>query len=369
MLSWKIGFEIELLAPPGRTRADLAERVAARRGGTVKQFFHRQAEPSKAPGHPVFENLTPGFEVVDASGARVAAFVDDFTLQRDLEKAAPPRQGWHRIVADDARLLSLVERHCDPSAPLEHVLEPLAALFGTAMQRHPSGMVRVVDDRGASVAIGAPLPGERERPCEIVTAPIEREHARVLGDLLADAAALGFSAPLEGATHLHFDAAPLCAAPSLSTLVEVLSAQGETLKAMLGTNPHCVRLGCWPAALAELTRSDRFLALNWDQARAALGELGLSKYCDFNLLNIASANSSKHTFEVRILPTHLTAQPIIEAAILFEALLRWCSGAVGAAAAVPKRLAVLIQSLPLDEARRGSWEARAQAIEGSGETL
>ena len=108
---------------------------------------------------------------------------------------------------------------------------------------------------------------------------------------------------------------------------------------------------------------------DWDQARAALGELGLSKYCDFNLLNIASANSSKHTFEVRILPTHLTAQPIIEAAILFKALLRWCSGAVGAAAAVPKRLAVLIQSLPLDEARRGSWEARAQAIEGSGETL
>ena len=66
-----------------------------------------------------------------------------------------------------------MERHCDPDAEGDRALEPLAALFGTEAQRHEAGMVRVVDERGRSVAIDAPLPGERERPCEIVTAPIE----------------------------------------------------------------------------------------------------------------------------------------------------------------------------------------------------
>ncbi|MBX3431285.1 MAG: amidoligase family protein [Hyphomonadaceae bacterium] len=324
VLTWKIGFEVELVAPRGVSRADLAARVAQRIGGKVHRRFHQQAEPSKASNVPIFENLTLGFQVSEGDKP-VASFVDDLTLQRDLDREASPADGWYRIVADDARILRLVCQHCDPAAPLETVLNPLAALFATTPQTN-AGMVRVRDDEDRSVAIAAPLPGERERPCETVTAPIERDHAKVLEELLTDARALGFAAPIEGATHLHFDATALQSASTIATLVDVLWRHGDALKAMFGANPNCVRLGSWPEALPQLTKSQQFRALRWRDAQAALRKVGLSKFCDYNLLNVALGTQTKHTFEVRILPTHLTAAPIIEAAALFEALLGACAG-------------------------------------------
>ncbi len=341
-LGWKMGFEIELLAPAGVTRAMLADRVAERHGGKMRAFFHPQSEPSKVPGRPTFENLTPGFEALDRDGKRIATFVDDITLQADLDRGAKPVPGWYRVVADDARLLRLVIRHCDPEAAGDALLSPLAKLFGTEPQVHESGMVRIVDDRDASVAISAPLPGERERPCEIVTAPLTSDHARILGELLDDACTLGFSVPVEGATHIHFDATPLLSARVIARLVALFSTFGSDLKTLVGANPNCVRLGAWPESLPALVETETFQRLEWPAAREALGELGLSKYCDFNLLNIAMANQAKHTFEVRILPSWLEAEPIIAAAGLFEGLLHWCCGT----ASRPATLAELIESLP-----------------------
>lgn len=355
-LSWKMGFEIELMAPRGASRADLAARVAHRLGGRVRRFFHPQSEPSQVPGQPVFENLTLGFEVIDADGRRLAAFVDDLTLQGGLDKRAAPKPGWYRIVADDGRLLRLVMRHCDAQAPLASLLDPFAALFGTAPQAQASGMVRVVDDRGVSVAIGAPLPGERERPCEIVTAPLEADHAEALEALLVDAREEGFETPLEGATHIHFDATPLLSAPVIAALAEVFWTYGDALKTLAGANPHCVRLGRWPEALPALTRSAAFRAMAWPEARAALAGVGLTKYCDFNLLNIATENHDKHTFEVRVLPVWLEAEPIVEAAALFEGLLRWCCGAPPV---LPPTLSALVAQLPLPQAAKRIWQARA----------
>jgi len=349
------------MAPPGRMRADLATRTSRRLGGTVRRFFHPQSETSAGQARPVFENLTLGFEATDPGGRRIAAFVDDLTLQADLDKRAAPRPGWYRIVADDARLLQLVMQHCDPSAPVATVLDPLAALFGTDAQPQPSGMVRIVDRRGASVAIAAPLPGERERPCEIVTAPIETDHAAVVGGLLADARAEGFGLPREGATHLHFDAAPLRSARVIAAVVELFGLHGEALKRLVGVNPHCVRLGPWPPALAELTRSEVFAAMDWPSARSALAKLGLSKYCDFNLLNIVAEDLDKYTFEVRILPAHLTPEPIIEAAVLFEAMLRWCSEPADMKRPAPLTIEALVAALPMAEADVRLWRARATA--------
>lgn len=346
-----------MLAPRGRSRADLAERVAARMGATVRRFFHQQAEPSKAPGLPIFENLTLGFEVVDASGARIAAFVDDLTLQADLERSTPPRAGWYRIVADDPRLLRLVTRHCDAEAPLDNVLEPLAALFGTDLERHEAGMVRAADDRGAAIALGATLPGERERPCEIVTAPIARDHHATLSALLEDARAEAFTVPREGATHIHFDAAALQSPATLARLVDALTLHGEALKQICEANPHCVRLGHWPPALNELTRSEAFAAMDWPQARAALKKLGLSKFCDFNLVNLVNEDRAKHTFEVRILPATLDAASIMAAAALFEGLLRWCS----TSAAPTADVRALLQALPLSADMQAHWSARLRA--------
>ncbi len=358
-LDWKTGFEIELMAPEGWSRRDLAEAVAARVGGTVERFFHPQSEPSAVEGRAVFENLTPGFRVRDAAGGWVASFVDDLTLQKDLDRERAPLAGWRRIVADDGRLLRLVERHCNPSVEDDRTLEPLAALFGTEAQRHEAGMVRVVDANGRSVAIDAPLPGERERPCEIVTAPIETDHEAVLEALLADAGGLGFSVPAEGATHVHFDGEALCSARAIAGVVEVWTRHGEALKRLVGVNPQCVRLGDWPVALAELTSGAAFRAMHWEAAKAALAGAGLTKYCDLNLMNLLTGRADKHTVEVRVMPAGLGAGPVIEAAALFEGVLGWARDREAGETAPGSLVELLIRS-PMDETSRGRWLERVR---------
>lgn len=361
-IKWKTGFEIELAAPRGRTRKDLADVLALQSGGTVQRIFHSQSEPSKVPGRPTFENLTPGFQLFDSSGQWVASFVDDLTLQADFDKQTPSQPGWYRIIADEARLLRLVIRHCDPASSIDNVLEPLADLFGTKLLSHDSGMFRVVDDRGVSVAICAPLPGERERPCEIVTAPISSGHCEKLSQLLDEANAQDFTIPNEGATHIHFDATTLCSAICIAKLVFVFEKFGEDLKRLVEVNGRCVRLGAWPESLSELTSSEKFQSLDWPEARQELSKLSLSKYCDFNLLNIATGNDLKHTFEVRILPSMMDSTKIVEAAALFEGLLDWCIDPTTSPARIPNSLSLLLDSAPVTRTMKKHWQ-RKIAIE------
>ena len=353
--NWKAGFEIELLAPRGRSRLDVAERVARRQGGTVRRFFHPQSEPSKVAGKPSFENLTPGFEALDGAERPIARFVDDMTLQAGLDPNAAPLPGWYRIVTDDRRLLRLILRHCDATEPIDRALAPIAGLFGTAPDVHPSGMVKVTDDRGASVAIAAPLPGERERTCEIVTPPLADAQEAALELLLGEARAAGCTLPREGATHIHFDAAPLTSARAVVNLVNALARHGEALKRLVGTNPHCIRLGRWPDRLLALVASPGFAALDWPAARQALGDVGLTKYCDFNLLNLANADPAKHTFEVRVLPASLDAAPIIAAASLFAALLHWCAAPAAGIRRIPDDPQAMIAALPLSPQAQAIW--------------
>jgi hypothetical protein len=359
---WKAGFEIELLAPRSQSRADLALRVARLHGGFVRRFFHPQQEPSKVPGKPKFENITHGFEALDSLGRPVARFVDDVTLQAGLNRSAAPLPGWYRIVTDDGRLLRLLIRHCEADSPLDRVLSPIAALFGTTAYAHPSGMVKVSDDRGVSVAIAAPLPGERERACEIVTPPIRDERNTLLGLLLNEARGAGFSVPLEGATHIHFDAGPLLSAGAIANLVRALSVHGDALKRLVGTNPNCIRLGKWPDALYTLVASPRFAALDWPAAQEALATVGLQKYCDFNLLNIATRNSVKHTFEIRVLPASLDPEPILDAAELFECILCWCIERPDETRPVPDDLAGLPVAIPLERLKRRALSVANQVV-------
>ena len=319
----RLGVEIELLAPKGRSREDLAIAIAGHHGGTVRRFFHPQGEPSKAPNTPFFENLILGFVVEDAAGQTLAQCVDDLTLQDDLDRRHPPRAGWYRIVSDDPRLLRLTMRHTDATAPLRTVLDPIAAMFGTEPVEGQGGMMRVADEAGTPVVLGAPLPGERERPCELVTAPIESDHLRHWETLLTLARSLGFTIPVEGAIHLHFDAAPLCKAATVANLVRFLSRHGAALKTRVGTNPRCRRLGSWPVELNRLVASPDFAGLDWETARAELGKLALTKYCDFNLRNLVHPVAHKHTFEVRILPVWLEGRPLFDAAVLFATILQW----------------------------------------------
>jgi hypothetical protein len=323
-LSWKLGVEVELLAPRGSDRSALACVLAERIGGRVTRSFHIDSEPSKVPGQDIFYNLTPAFTVLHRDGRPVARLVDDQTLQADLDRAAPPRPGWYRVVSDDRRLVRLIARHADPSATLDEVLVPVGRLFGTSPTAAPGGMSKLADEADESVAIACPLPGERERPCEIVTPPLERDHAAHLALLLDTAAAIGFTAPAEGAVHLHFDASPLRRPAALARLVRYFAPRLAELRAILGTNPRCVRLGAWPSALLDIVSAPDFAALDWPAARERLRPLGLTKFCDLNLRNLVHEDPRKDTFEVRILPVSLEPGPILRAAARFEVILRDC---------------------------------------------
>lgn len=366
-LGWKLGVEIELLAPPGRSRADLAEAVAHACGGSVRHTLHLDSEPSKVPGHPVFYNLTPAFEVHDAAGEVHLRCVDDLTLQADLDRMAAPRPGWWRIVADDARLLRIFARHLHADQPLPQALEALQSVCGAQLAAAAGGLWRLVDDSGAPLAIAAPLPGERERPCELITPPITQDHAVVLDRLLVHARRLGFTVPVEGATHLHFDASALCAAPVLANLVHTLHRWRVPLRRLVRTPTRFRRVGEWPAAVLEAVQAEDFHTLDWPSARARLRAVDPAKYCDFNLRNLAYARADRHTFEVRILAATLDTLTVMRAAALFEAILQHCrvSAPIVAAPALAWDAPALrdwLQTLPLDPQVRAHWLQQVDAL-------
>jgi len=324
--TWKIGVEVELLAPQGHSRLDLAQAIADYYGGSVRYFFHPQAEFSKVPGKPIFQNLTLGFEVLHPQGHWLAQCVDDLTIQADLNRSQPPLPHWYRIVSDDSRWLQLVKRLANPHASLEQVLLPIAELFGTPLEFGEGGMVRVTDDNQSAIAMTVPLPGERERPCELITAPLVDDHLARLEALLSLAKTLRFTLPRESATHIHFDATSLASPLIVANLVNFLWQHGDHLKQLVKTNPNCRRLGKWPVALSQLIKSPGFTTLPWEEAKTRLAALKLSKYCDFNLNNLIQPLKDKHTFEVRILPGGLEGDKIIELAAVFETILRWAMG-------------------------------------------
>ena len=75
-VTWKAGFENELMAPRVASRLDFALRVpgaASVRSGasSIPQ------KPSKVPGSPTFENPTLGFEAVDTRGRPITRFADE----------------------------------------------------------------------------------------------------------------------------------------------------------------------------------------------------------------------------------------------------------------------------------------------------
>lgn len=323
-INWKTGFEIELIAPVAKSRRDLANTIAANHDGTVKTIFYPQSEPSKAAGIQVFENLVLGFEVLNANGARIALCVDDLTIISDLDFHAKSKPGWYRIISDDARLLELVMAHCDPQQNQRNVLQPLAKLFGGDLHKNDGDLYKVTDRLKRSVAIAASLPGERERVCEIITAPIEQHHEEILSGLLTCAKDLGFSVPKEAAVHVHYDGRKLKNARVFCRMVDVFARHGDSFKKLVKSNPYCRRLGALSPKLVSQCREPGFAKIGWKPARKKLETLDVSKYSDFNFLNLIHETPGKETFEIRIFPGSMDAEEITEFAAMFGQVLTWC---------------------------------------------
>jgi hypothetical protein len=312
------GVEIELLAPIGSSRKAFCETLAKQVNGVMRPFFHIDTEPSKVKGKPVFFHLTQGFEVLSKQGESIVQCVDDITLQHDLDKSRPPIPGWYRILSDDLRLLRLIQKHSHADDPIEVVLNRVGSLFDAMPERSKGGVYRLADESGSSIALAAPLPGERERACELVTPPLTCDDTDALKRLLAVSSQMQFTLPEEGATHIHFDGQFFCNASILKKTINFLHAHRLILRHLLAANPHCSRLGDWSSDLLDVVNQTGFEAKSWEQVLETLKPLRLSKYCDFNIRNLIHAVPDKHTLEVRILPATQDANQILAAVDLFQ---------------------------------------------------
>jgi hypothetical protein len=319
VLHRRIGFEIELMAPAGLSRRSLALDLAARCGGRIRPVWHHDSEPSLVPGLGRFLHLTRGFEVRRPDGTLLATLVDDVTLLDGLDPRTPAPPGWYRILSDDPRLLSLLAAHSDPAGPLATALDRTARLWGTEVQRH-GDVYRLGDPSGATIALAAPLGGERERPCEIVTPPLAGDHAERLEELLGPARELGFTVPHEAAVHLHVDGAPFREAAALANVVRLFAHWREPLRQVLGTNPACRRLAPLPARLVAAADGEP----SFGELAAAATEGGLTKFFDVNLTQLFAETPIRDTVEIRILPGAIDAADVVHRAALVELLLDRC---------------------------------------------
>ena len=316
----KYGVEVELLAPSGLDRRALAQSIAVKLNGLVEPFFHLDSEPSYVKDKPVFYHLTQAFQVVDLSGEMLLQCLDDITLQEGLEKSTKPKEGWYRILSDDIRLLRLAHRHANPNDSIDKVLGSIACLFGVDVDAAKGGVYRVADEAGASIALAAPLPGERERPCELVTAPLAVNNTQALQLYLQMANELSFEIPVEGATHFHFDGAFFSNPSIFLKTVRFLHQYRLVLRRMMNTNLNCRRIGDWPHDFLELIKTDELLQLDWEDCRKRVAETGITKYCDFNLRNLIYTSPHKHTLEIRMLPATLDSEMLLRMLRCFNAI-------------------------------------------------
>jgi hypothetical protein len=315
----RAGFEIELLAPPGRSRRDLADLLAQRCGGEVRPVWHQDSEPvpiESLGGR--FLHLTQGFEVTRPSGELLCTVVDDVTITAELDARAAAPDCWIRVLTDDVRLLQVLADCCDPAGPLDHVLDQAAGLWNVGVEQ--IGNIWRIETRGATIALALPAGGERERPCEIVTPPLSTDHQALLEELLAPARELGFTVPVEAAVHIHVDGKPFRSAPAIANLIRLFGYRREELRDRLGTNPNCRRLAPLPHQLLDAVRGTPSI----EDLRTAAEAGNLSKFYDINLTQLLTDTPWRDTVEIRILPGTLDAADVVRRASIVERLLLRC---------------------------------------------
>lgn len=304
----KVGLELELLAPPGLTRDDLARALARELGGAVTFGWKYHGAGALPDGRPDCR-LTSAARV-EVKGKWFASFVDDPTLRDDL----PERDALSFAArTDDVRLAAFIERRCWH----RDARQRLHALTTTFDARETEE--GLVDPWGLPLVRWHVEPAERARVCEVVLRPLaDRERPAVLRRVMRRAAALGFTVPLEAAVHAHFDAAPFRSTRALRRLVLEWSAEW---RARFEPNPRCRKLGPFPEPVRRVAREasddDAFEVI-------AAGVLlaGLGRELDLNLLGLVERFPRHPTVEVRCLPGSLDAEATLQRLALAETFLR-----------------------------------------------
>ncbi len=306
----RIGIEVELIAPVGGSRRNLADHLAAACGGTVTQNWHLDSEPSANKSVGVFHHMTPAFDVVDGAGRPVARLVDDITIRRDLDFDAAPHPGWSRVVSDDPRFLRMLSGFLAPCGPDLAAVDDIVAGLGLVAE-HKESAIRLVDDSGASVALLAHMPGERQRVTELISPVITGDRQPWIDLVMGAVAELGFVVPHEGATHLHYDAAPFRSAQPFRRLVTTFGEHAAGMRELFGTNPNCVRIGRLPEAIDQIVNATDFDEMPWSEIADRIAPVeGLAKYLDVNIINLIRSEPPIDTVEIRTLPSTASASDL-----------------------------------------------------------
>ncbi len=293
----RVGLELELLAPDGKTRDDLARALAKQAGGALRLGLKYHGAGHFPDGRPD-ARLTPASRV-DVRGKWLASFVDDPTIEDDL----PPTSERRRIArTDDVRLAAWIERSCWHAKPT-HRFAALTKTFHTT--ETDEGLL---DPWGHPLVLWADEPLQRARVCEVVLRPLEpKERKPVLTRVMKLATSLGFTVPQEAAVHAHFDAAPFRSTALLRRLVLTWTHERAAWRTRFEPNPRCRKLGPFPAdvvRVAEVATDD--LPFETVAAGYLLG--GLHRAVDLNLLGLVEQHPKQPTVELRCLPGSLDAE-------------------------------------------------------------
>lgn len=300
------GFELELLAPEGKTRFDLALAIADGDASRLRYGFKYYHLGDFDDRRRPLCRLTPAYRVLDPDGATLLTVVDDPTIRAQLRPGLEPGPGTSART-DDIRLAKWIEARCwSTGEGLMARLQALAEVFdGRWTDGDPPALV---DPYGYPLVRAAPEQVEALRVCEVVTRPLGRdERGPVVRTLLERARALGCIVPTEGAYHLHLDRAPWLSTGRLAALLLRAHEEVPRLKRELGTGRGPTRLGPFPPAALQVAR-EASTQVPFGVFAAALVLAGVDKYCDLNVLGAVEEFPVHPTIEVRFLPATLDAQ-------------------------------------------------------------
>ena len=310
-MSYRIGIELELLAPVGSTRATLAEAIATKVDGEVITNWYLGSERSRRRPNDIVNHLTPAFDVADSDGKHVVRIVDDATIHKDLDFKAPSPPGWSRIMSDDARFLRMLEHRIPPSqrSNLEE-LQPLVAGYGLEVADNGRAL-RFQDSAGMAVALHCNVPRDRPRVAECISPPLESgvdEWFALIGETAAE---LDFTVPHESATHFHYDGDTFRDPVVFRRLVRTFSGDIEPIRTQFETNPACRRLGALPNSVLAVVNSDDYAALSWPEiAERCRATKDVVKWADVNISKLILVDHKLDTVEFRMLPGSLSVEQL-----------------------------------------------------------
>lgn len=291
-----IGLELELLAPEGKTRFDLARALTREVGGALRLSWKYHGRGHLPDGRPDCE-LTPAARVM-VKGKWFASLVDDPTIVDDLDGTRTERLRVLRT--DDVRLAAWIERRCG------HTLSELVKSFDAREDEHG-----FVDPWGLPLVRWDEADAQRARVCEVVLRPLsKKELGPTLRRVMKLAASRGFTVPSEAAVHAHFDAAPFRSTALLRRLVLGFTEQRERLLRVFEPNPKCRKLGPFPRDVVRVAR-EATDDLEFETVAAAMLLAGLKREADLNLLGLVERFPKQPTLELRCLPGSLEPEPTL----------------------------------------------------------